>query len=181
MATPLQMIYLKGWDDMPATWELLLIEDNTIDAMILVNHMAELPFRIHRAESMGEAYERLTDHQVDLAILDLGLPDVEEGKPLEALRQFRRFAPDLPVLVISANDGEALAEKLGELGGEDWIQKGRVNRENLRRILYTMTGKILRQRQNQDVQTAMHKANSALDMIEETLKSMTRKVAASGD
>lgn len=165
---------------MGQAWELLLIEDNTVDAMLLVSHMDGLPFRVHQAESMAEAYERLTDKQIDLAILDLGLPDVEGDYPLAALRQLREFAPALPVLIISADEGEEFAKELGELGGEDWIQKGRVNRENLRRILFTMTGKIIHKKQGQDVQAAMYKASSALDMIEETLLSMTRKVATSG-
>lgn len=166
---------------MQAVWELLIVDDSPLDTMILISHLGELPFRVHQAGTMAEAYEMMCDKHIDLCILDLGLPDVPvDGSKLEALKQVRRFAPDLPVLVISGNDGEGFAEELGKLGGEDWIPKDRVSRENLRRILYTMTGKIIHRRQMEKVQVAMHKTHSMLDIVDEVLGGMVRKVAPHG-
>jgi DNA-binding response OmpR family regulator len=58
---------------------LLLIEDNTADAIILQDALAGdeslAEFKVTVAERLSEDLKELSERQFDLILLDLGLPD----------------------------------------------------------------------------------------------------------
>lgn len=65
-----------------------------------------------------------------LVLLDLGLPDIDG---LEVLRQIRSFS-NIPVVILSARDGEMDRAKGRDLGADDYVTKPFNPRDLLTRL-----------------------------------------------
>ena len=61
----------------------------------------------------------------DLVLLDLSLPDSEGLETF--LRMQNRAPPDLPIVVLTGMDDEALAVETVQRGAQDYLVKGRVD------------------------------------------------------
>ena len=116
---------------------VLLIEDNPGDARLIEEMLAEAggsPFELERAERLDTGLELLSQDRFDVALLDLGLPD---SRGLDTLRRALSRAPDIPLVVLTGLEDEAVGlEAVGE-GAQDYLVKGKVGPELLSRsILY---------------------------------------------
>ena len=63
---------------------------------------------VAQAASLGEARDRAVTSEIDVAILDLSLPD---GNGLDLIPELRRSKPEVGVLILSANLDPAGPEK----------------------------------------------------------------------
>ncbi|MCX8017818.1 MAG: response regulator transcription factor, partial [Rhodocyclaceae bacterium] len=77
-------------------------------------------YEVDVATSAGAACQALDARSFSLAILDLGLPDLDGSAVVEHLARQRRA---LPVLVLSARDGFAERVRLLDLGADDYLVK----------------------------------------------------------
>ncbi|MFZ5826664.1 MAG: winged helix-turn-helix domain-containing protein [Bacillota bacterium] len=99
--------------------EILLVEDDPAVAMGVIHTLAREGWRTHHVATVADARRALARTRIDLAILDIGLPD---GSGLELCREIRQETA-MPVLFLSARDDE-LDKVLGlELGGDDYLTK----------------------------------------------------------
>ncbi len=69
---------------------------------------------------------------IDVAVLDLNLPDSEE---LATFRRLHEAAPRLPIIVLSETDDEELAAHAVHLGAQDYLVKSRTDPHLLNRAL----------------------------------------------
>ncbi|PRB82907.1 response regulator transcription factor [Pseudomonas sp. MYb185] len=99
---------------------VLLIEDNALVASGICAGLQLHGYSVTRVHTAGSADSVLRSTHVDLAILDLGLPD-EDG--LSLLRRWRASGQDLPILVLTARD--AVAHRIQGLqdGADDYLTK----------------------------------------------------------
>ncbi|MBN1868547.1 response regulator [Candidatus Sumerlaeota bacterium] len=115
---------------------VLLLEDNPGDADLICDMLSRDGvggFEIRRAERLADAIACLKNwYQVDLAIVDLGLPD---SAGLDTLQSIRRAAPDIPVVVLTGNDDEATGIAAVQQGAEDYLVKGLIPAQLLPRVL----------------------------------------------
>ena len=109
----------------PAT--ILVVEDHRVTRTFLADNLAADGFEPLEAETAGEAKRLLAGGSVDLAIIDLGLPD-RDG--LELLREVReadrvggRIDPELPLLVVSGRAAELDRMRGFERGCDDYVIK----------------------------------------------------------
>ena len=70
--------------------------------------------------SCAEALDYLRGHGVDLAVIDITLPD---GSGLELTRQITSRLPQLPVLMLSFHDEELYAERAMNAGARGYVMK----------------------------------------------------------
>ncbi len=87
---------------------ILLVEDNPGDAHLLremLNEEGAYRTELTLVGRMQDAESHLTNHEIDIILLDLGLPDAEG---LEALRRIRAVAPRVSVVVLTGRDEESL-------------------------------------------------------------------------
>ena len=63
---------------------------------------------VAQAASLGEARDRAVTSEIDVAVLDLSLPD---GNGLDLIPELRRSKPEVGVLILSANLDPAGPEK----------------------------------------------------------------------
>jgi DNA-binding response OmpR family regulator len=99
---------------------LLVVEDEARIASFLVNGLSAQGYRVDCVATGAEALVRCRDPDLDLLILDLGLPDMDG---LEVLRQLRGEGRPLPVIIVTARiEIEDRIEGL-DLGADDYLTK----------------------------------------------------------
>ncbi|HEY4379011.1 MAG TPA: diguanylate cyclase [Acidobacteriaceae bacterium] len=116
---------------------VLLVEDNPGDARLIEEMLHEdqgVGFAVKRAASVQECLLALdlTGQDVEVVLLDLGLPD-ENG--LETLRRVAPIAYPTPVVVITGLHDEAAAVAAVREGAQDYVVKGQLEGNRLRRII----------------------------------------------
>jgi DNA-binding NarL/FixJ family response regulator len=83
--------------------------------------------RLLEAESLAHALQRAGEHaDLDLVLLDLGLPD---ASGLEGLRALREAYPSLPVAILSADQERRTVLEAIDLGAVGYIPKSTPRRE----------------------------------------------------
>lgn len=114
--------------------KILLIEDNPGDARLIQEVLKEAgsDFTISVAEKLGLGLEFLLSQEVDVVLLDLGLPD---SRGLETLTKVRTKFSHLPIVIMTSSADEALAVQAVHLGAQDYLVKGQVESGLLRRAL----------------------------------------------
>ncbi len=115
---------------------LLLVEDNPGDARLVRGFLAEAPFaagnEVVHATCLAEAVRLVSARQFTAALLDLGLPD---SLGTDALARLHGLAPELPIVVFTGTDDDALGQRLVNEGAQDYLVKGEVDARGVRRSL----------------------------------------------
>lgn len=122
------------------TSRILLIEDNPGDADLiedLLDQAGSVQYKTVRATSIAEATQRLKEHRVDVVLLDLSLPD---GTGIETVKSVRATSGDVPIVILTGTEDEALALACIDAGAQDYIWKGQMQKFSLlRSIGYAIT------------------------------------------
>ncbi len=117
------------------TQNVLLIEDNPGDARLIKEMLAErpeAPFRLTSVDRLSRGLEALSAEQPQLVLLDLSLPD---SHGLETFAKVYAHAPKIPIIVLTGNDDHALALSAVKTGAQDYLVKGKIDRELLMRAM----------------------------------------------
>lgn len=126
---------------------VLLVEDNIGDARLIQVLLAEEAgddLRLTHVARLSEAVQAVRASHYDVVLLDLSLPDSHGLETVEALR---RQAGNIPVVVLSGLDAEAVALGALKSGAEDYLVKGRADGTLIKRsILYAVERHRIRQR-----------------------------------
>ncbi|MFO7651895.1 MAG: sigma-54 dependent transcriptional regulator [bacterium] len=102
----------------PAT--VLLVDDDPSVSRVVMMLLEEAGYRPTAAESVAQARAALSEHDFDIVVTDLKLPD---GDGLEVLRDVRATRPETPVLVITAFATVPTAVEAMKLGAFDYLTK----------------------------------------------------------
>lgn len=109
---------------------IVVIEDDTSIADLLDLYLRQAGYRVLQAPTGERGIELITQHQPSLAVLDIGLPGIDG---LEVCRRIRATS-SLPVLFLTARDGE-IDRVIGlELGADDYVTKPFSPREIVARV-----------------------------------------------
>jgi len=114
---------------------VLLIEDNPGDARLIQEMLADepaAPFDLRCADRLSRGLEILALKQTGLVLLDLSLPD---SHGLETFAKVFAHSPKVPIIVLSGNDDQQLALYAVKSGAQDYLVKGRIDRELLTRAM----------------------------------------------
>ncbi|MBL1175505.1 MAG: response regulator transcription factor [Pantanalinema sp. GBBB05] len=103
--------------------KILLVEDDELFRLGLRVRLEQEPGLEIAAEAEdGEmAIEMVKSHSLNIVVLDIGLPGLGG---VEACRQIRQFAPELPVLVLTSHTQKALINRIIEVGVQGYCLKG---------------------------------------------------------
>lgn len=99
---------------------LLVVEDEPAIQDMLAMCLAFVGYEVLRASSGAEAVAHADRSRIDLALLDVMLPDTNG---VDLLRQLRKIHPDMAAVFVTARD--ALEDRLAglTLGGDDYVTK----------------------------------------------------------
>ena len=111
---------------------VLVVEDDAMMAATLAKGIAEDGYRVTTCATAGEALQQIAaDDPVDLASLDIGLPD---RSGLDVLRVLRAQKRHVPVILLTARDTVRDRVKGLDAGADDYIVKPFAFAELLARI-----------------------------------------------
>ena len=100
---------------------ILLVDDEALTRQFYGDLLVERGFRVVAVASGTEALAAPTQHAVEAVVLDIMMPGLSG---LETLEQFRKRAPDLPVIILTAHPSSQNAITALKLGAFDFILKG---------------------------------------------------------
>ena len=119
-------------DQSNSTISLLLVEDSASDASLVQRmlHRTSSHYHVGTAERLGEAIALAQHRFFDVAILDLTLPD-SDG--LATVERFVAEVADVPTIVLTVLDDEALAINAITRGAQDYLIKDEISPDMLTR------------------------------------------------
>lgn len=120
---------------------LLLVEDDRGDALLVEELIADTAMgtQFHWAKTLTEAFNALAEIRPDCVLLDLHLPD---AGGVDALDRLGALDPKLPIVVLTGLNDEHFGVSAMASGAQDYLVKGRVDPETLRRaVLYAIERK----------------------------------------
>ena len=107
-----------------------VVEDDPRVAELIVRSLKGFEFRTETFNAGRDFLARLTEQQPDVAILDLGLPDIDGVALIQQVRALHRFG----VLVVTGR-GDTHDRVMGlELGADDYMTKPFEPRELIARV-----------------------------------------------
>ncbi len=132
--------------DIPAVAQLqplslLLVEDDRGDALLVEELIADAvgDIQLVWADSMARAQYELGRSRPDCVLLDLNLPD---ANGIAALDRIAKLDPTVPIVVLTGLNDEHFGVSAVASGAQDYLVKGRVEPEVLRRaMLYAIERK----------------------------------------
>jgi PAS domain S-box-containing protein len=107
--------------------KVLLIEDNPADARligIMLTQASALSFQFSWVDNLTEGIERIRSSDIDVVLLDLGLP---ESTGLETLERLRAGTRVPTLVVLSGLTDEGVAVQALRSGAQDYLVKGLVD------------------------------------------------------
>jgi PAS domain S-box-containing protein len=115
--------------------KVLLVEDSPSDALIVedeLTHADGTQFCVVHLDQLDAALDRLRAQDFDVVLLDLNLPD-SDG--FETFLRLHGEASEIPIVVLSGRDDQALALKAVQAGAQDYLVKGQMGEEVLQRSI----------------------------------------------
>jgi signal transduction histidine kinase len=123
----------------PALFNVLLVEDNSGDARLTREMLAEAGnhrFRVLHVITLAEAVVRVAHDAeadpFDVVLLDLSLPD---SQGLEGVLRLQGANARLPIVVLTGLDDETLSYEVVQAGAQDYLVKGRGDGEVMARAI----------------------------------------------
>ena len=172
---------------------ILTIEDDLDYQLILTRYleMLNVPERaVDTANDLGTGLQLLHEHEYDVVLLDLTLPD---SRGLNGLQQLMRLNPTLPVIILTGMEDNQLALEAIGYGAQDYLLKSdfrpdvlersilhSIERARLLRELNTVKTRLMgaivqgqeqeRQRIAQDIHDGLGQMLAAMSIMVNSLK-----------
>jgi DNA-binding NarL/FixJ family response regulator len=94
---------------------------------------------VAEADTGGQGLDIVVQQKLDLAVVDISLPD-KNG--LELIKDIRSVKPELPILIVSMHDEALYAERVLRAGGRGYIMNQEGGKTLLQAIRQVLTGQI---------------------------------------
>ncbi len=113
---------------------ILMVEDNPGDVVIFTELLKSSGFRFNltHVTTLKETLLVCGEHDFDILLLDLGLPD---SSGLETLKKIQVYKVKSPVIVMTGLDDEDLALASLREGAQDYLVKNRLTSDNILRSI----------------------------------------------
>ncbi len=115
--------------------EVLLVEDNLIDAQLirrLLRRVSAAYYRITHVRTLNDAILSAEDVTPDVILADLNLPD---SRGTQTVTSLQTSYPDIPLVIVSAWEDEAISLRSVKAGAQDYLVKGHIDGANLHRVI----------------------------------------------
>ncbi|GAK54159.1 response regulator receiver domain [Candidatus Moduliflexus flocculans] len=121
------------------TKNLLIVDDSRmVRKIISVNLKGEKNFKITEASSGLEALDKLMESPVDLIFTDINMPNMDGLEFIKRCKEDAQFK-DIPIIVISTEDGVEDRQRAMELGATGFVSKP-LDRDSILNIIASTLG-----------------------------------------
>jgi signal transduction histidine kinase len=158
--------------------QVLLIEDSataTLHVRELFAGLPNAPFALLSANNLSAGLELLNAGGMDVILLDLLLP---ESQGLDTVLRVRDQAPSVPIVVLTGVDDEVLAIKAVQAGAQDYLVKGQVDGNALRRSLLYAIERTRRHQAEAGLQAAQEEFRITEGQLQERIRRQNRELLA---
>jgi signal transduction histidine kinase len=117
-------------------FEILLIEDNPGDERLIRELLSETRYLradITAAPTLRDALDLVSARRFDVILLDLNLPD---SGGMGTVIQAHAAAPDIPILVLTGLDDDAMGAEAVRRGAQDYLVKRNLDPDALARLIF---------------------------------------------
>ncbi|NOQ21470.1 MAG: diguanylate cyclase [Candidatus Aegiribacteria sp.] len=97
-----------------------------------MNDISSEEFRIERADNLASALDRIREHDFDVIVADLDLPDSSGD---ETALQICRYAMKVPLIVLTEIDDEKIELNALKAGAQDFLVKGKLEPDSIWRAI----------------------------------------------
>jgi len=104
----------------PGLGRILIVDDEQSVREVLSEYFTEQGYAVESAGDGEEALAQVQRSTPDLVLLDVRMPGIDG---VETLRRLRGIAPDVPVIMVTANEDVGLARDTLKLGALDYVAK----------------------------------------------------------
>ena len=121
------------------TKNLLIVDDSRmVRKIISVNLKSEKHFKIYEASSGLEALDKLMEAPVDMIFTDINMPNMDGLEFIKRCKEDEQFK-EIPIIVISTEDGVEDRQRAMELGAAGFVSKP-LDRESILNIIASTLG-----------------------------------------
>jgi signal transduction histidine kinase len=155
-------------DAKPCT--VLLVEDNPEHAELAIYALRkarEAPFEVEHVDQLAAALARLALGGIDVALVDLSLPD---SSGMETFRAIRAAAPDVPIVVFTGMEDEKLVHEMLRDGAQDYLLKHDVEPKLLARSLRFA----IERHRNAELEECLQKLDGAHALLQKKNRRLAR-------
>lgn len=113
---------------------ILVIEDNRADVEMIRIFLddSKPKHQLLHAESLSEGFYLLDEHDIDIVLLDLNLPDTNG---FNTLRRFLEKSPQVPVVVMTGLSDQRKGTESVRAGAQDYLVKGEFESKQLQKVI----------------------------------------------
>ena len=129
------MLDKRDGEDEHEVREVLLVEDNLIDAQLvrrLLRRVTASYYRITHVRTLNDAILSAEELTPDVILADLNLPD---SRGTDTVTSLQTSYPDIPLVIVSAWEDEAISLRSVKAGAQDYVVKGHIDGANLHRVI----------------------------------------------
>lgn len=101
---------------------ILIVDDLDVNIMLLEEILDSLGYKTKSAMSAVEATDILNEELPSMVLLDIMMPDINGYEFCQMLKE-NPHTRDIPVIFVSAAEGDDEREKAFEIGGVDFVKK----------------------------------------------------------
>jgi diguanylate cyclase (GGDEF)-like protein len=115
--------------------DVLLVEDSLIDAQLirrLLRRVTSSYYRVTHVRTVNDAVLSAEDLVPDVILADLNLPD---SRGTQTVASLQTSYPDIPLVIVSAWEDEAISLRSVKAGAQDYLVKGHIDGANLHRVI----------------------------------------------
>jgi diguanylate cyclase (GGDEF)-like protein len=115
--------------------DVLLVEDSLIDAQLirrLLRRVSSSYYRVTHVRTLNDAVLSAEDLIPDVILADLNLPD---SRGTQTVASLQTSYPDIPLVIVSAWEDEAISLRSVKAGAQDYLVKGHIDGANLHRVI----------------------------------------------
>jgi len=115
--------------------DVLLVEDSLIDAQLigrLLRRVTSSYYRVTHVRTLNDAVLSADELTPDVVLADLNLPD---SRGTETVASLQTSYPDIPLVIVSAWEDEAISLRSVKAGAQDYLVKGHIDGPNLHRVI----------------------------------------------
>jgi diguanylate cyclase (GGDEF)-like protein len=115
--------------------DVLLVEDSLIDAQLirrLLRRVSSSYYRVTHVRTLNDAVLSAEELVPDVILADLNLPD---SRGTQTVASLQTSYPDIPLVIVSAWEDEAISLQAVKAGAQDYLVKGHIDGANLHRVI----------------------------------------------
>jgi len=156
-------------------FKILIVDDNPDDVMLyerILKHDPDADYHLSSVEMGEDGVEQYRLIQPDAVLLDYNLPD------LDGIEFMRKLVEESgsnchPVVMLTGQGNEAVAVEAMKCGVRDYLIKGDITPESLRRSVINVIEKVLLERKNHDLANQLNLVNDSLKVKNRKLSELT--------